>query len=278
MSAARRITVCCIKWGEGYGVDYANVLARGVRDHLSIPHRFVCITDHAEGLDPAIQAIPLPDFPLDRGKWTKGMWPKLVMFQRSVFPDDDLVLYVDLDVMITGGLEPLVERVLKRGGLHIIREWNPTLYNVVPTPLRPDRGSNSSVVGFIPGEQRHIWDRFIPDPDGNFVRHRNDQRFINAHATGKQYWPGSWCQSFRRSCVWHYPVNRIFPTPTLPRSARILVFHGRPNPTELLGPSGRRWGTKWKFGTEPVPWVQDYWARHSRAEEGGSGSAANPDG
>lgn len=256
------ITICCIKWGEGYGVDYANVLARAVRDHLAVPHRFVCITDQAEGLDPLIEPVSLPPIPLDRGKWTLGMWPKLVMFERSVFPGGDLVLYVDLDVLITGDLEPLVRRVQERRGLHIIREWNPTPYNVVPRALRPDRGSNSSVVGFFPGEQRRIWERFIADPEGSFVRLRNDQRFINAHATDKQYWPAAWCQSFRRSCVWYYPVNRIFPTPTLPRRARILVFHGRPNPTELLGPSGRRWGTKWKFGTEPVPWVQDYWSRY----------------
>jgi hypothetical protein len=275
--SAPRITVCCIKWGEGYGVEYANVLARAVRDHLSLPHRFACITDHAHGLDPAIVAIPLPEFPLDREKWNIGMWPKLAMFEPSVFRDDELVLYVDLDVMIVGRLEPLIERVRERGGLHIIRNWNPTPYNVVPTALRPDRGSNSSVVAFVPGEQRHIWDRFIPDPDGNFVRFRNDQRFINAHAVGKQYWPGAWCQSFRRSCVWHYPVSRIFPTPSLPGRARILVFHGRPKPTDLLGPSGRRWGTKWKFGTEPVPWVQEYWAKYSDGDFGNPPTSAVPE-
>lgn len=259
----RRVTVCCLKWGPAYGLDYANVLYRAVRHRLDRPHRFVCITDDGEGLDPGIEVAPLPDFPLPRELWGQGMWPKLSLFRPGVFPDDDLVLYVDLDVMITGGLDPLVERVERKGGLHIIREWNPTLYNVVPVALRPDRGSNSSVVAFVPGEQRHIWRAFEADPEGSFERLRNDQRFINAHARGKHYWPQAWCQSFRRSCVWHYPVNLLFPTPTLPGRARILVFHGRPNPTELLGPPGRRWGTKWKFGTQPVPWVGEYWERYS---------------
>jgi len=258
---ARRITVCCLKWGEAYGTEYANILHRAVRQHLADPHRFVCITDHSEGLDASIEVIPFPDdFPLPRGVWGKGMWPKLLLFRPGVFADNELVLYVDLDVMITGALGALVERVRQMSGLHIIREWNPTLYNPVPVALRPDRGSNSSVVAFLAEEQRHIWEAFASDPEGAVERWVNDQRFINAHAHGKHYWPQAWCRSFRRSCVWHHPLGRVF-APKLKGGTRVLVFHGRPNPTDLLGPPGVRWGTKWKWGDQPVPWVQAYWER-----------------
>ena len=54
------VTILCMKWGRMYGPDYVNNLARGVRRHLSRPHRFVCFTDDASGLDAGVEALPLP--------------------------------------------------------------------------------------------------------------------------------------------------------------------------------------------------------------------------
>ena len=44
--------VVCIKWGNKFGADYVNSLYRMVEKNLTIPHRFVCFTDNAEGIDP----------------------------------------------------------------------------------------------------------------------------------------------------------------------------------------------------------------------------------
>ena len=255
--------VVCIKWGKGYPGTYANILYRSVRDHLSLPHRFVCLTDDPSGLDAGIETMAIGDFPLPRESWARGMWPKLVMFRKGLFPDNATVIFLDPDIVITKPIDPMIEHVRKKGGLHIIREWNPALLKVLPVSWRPDRGSNSSVVAFIAGAQTHILDRFLEDPQGYFAMHYNDQNFINAFAADKNYWPYSWCQSFKRSCVWYPPFNRIFRKPRLPKAAKIMVFHGEPNPADLVRDDNSRWGSKRKFGFGPVDWVKEYWTRYA---------------
>ena len=47
--------VICIKWGTKFGADYVNRLYKMVEKNLSIPHRFVCFTDNAEGLIEGIE-------------------------------------------------------------------------------------------------------------------------------------------------------------------------------------------------------------------------------
>ena len=50
--------VVCIKWGNKFGADYVNSLYRMVEKNLTIPHRFVCFTDNAEGIDPGVEIRP----------------------------------------------------------------------------------------------------------------------------------------------------------------------------------------------------------------------------
>ena len=37
--------VVCIKWGEKYSAEYVNRLYGMVQRQLSLPHRFVCLTE-----------------------------------------------------------------------------------------------------------------------------------------------------------------------------------------------------------------------------------------
>ena len=46
--------VLCIKWGNKFPADYVNKLYRMVERHLSLPHRFVCLTDNTTGLNSEI--------------------------------------------------------------------------------------------------------------------------------------------------------------------------------------------------------------------------------
>ena len=58
------VLVMCMKWGKAYGPEYVNRLRNGVARHLSYPHRFICFTDDAEGIDPGIEVFPLPSLGL----------------------------------------------------------------------------------------------------------------------------------------------------------------------------------------------------------------------
>ena len=90
------LTVWTICWGDKYSDYYVQRLQREVRKYLSIPHRFICITDrHIDGVD----AMPFPEnYP--------GWWSKVALFKVATAQN----LWLDLDVVITGDLDPLVEQ------------------------------------------------------------------------------------------------------------------------------------------------------------------------
>ncbi len=260
----RPISVVCLKWGTPYPPEYVNVLQRAVKSQLSYPHRFVCITDSSAGLSDDVQVMPLPEIPIERPKWQSGYWPKLAIFKKGLFADNEIILYLDVDILIDQPLDAFVDLLDREKGLRIIREWNPDIWQLLPVGFRPDRGGNGSVIGFIASEQTHLFSDFAADPHGVDNKFGIDQIYITRQAANRKYWPDGWCASFRRSCVPHWPLNLFWPTIRKATGARIFVFHGTPNPTDMVADGEYRWGTKWRYGFGPVKWVQDYWRSHSR--------------
>jgi hypothetical protein len=261
-----RVAVGCVKWGTRFGPDYVNVLFRAVREHMRYPHRFVCLTNEPEGLDPTIEAMPVPDFGLPQSEWTKrGCWPKTALFAPGVFEDDEIVLYLDLDVMIVGGLDPFIDLVRERPAFYTLREWNPLLWRLVPLSYRPDRGSQGSVYVWKAGMQRHVFHDFHANVEYVRANFWSDRFYLPKVAIGETYLPYAWCVSFKNACVQPYPINHLLPPKPPPPEAKILVFHGLPRPIDLMGRPGERWGSKRRSGRQPVPWIRDYWSRYGGA-------------
>lgn len=258
---AFRVVVGCVKWGTRFGPDYVNVLYRGVREHMGQPFRFLCVTEQPGGLDPGIETVPFPDFGLPPDQWRKGSWPKISLFAPEVTAGDEIVLYFDLDVMIVGPLDPLVDLARAAGGFHTLREWNPKLWRALPLAWRPMRGSQGSVYAWRAAEQRHVFAHFRAHTAYVRANFKSDRFYLPEIAVGATFLPYDWCQSFKNACVWYWPLNHLF-APAPPEGARVIVFHGRPRPLDLMRPPGQRWGSKRKFGTRPVPWVRDYWTGH----------------
>ena len=99
--------IICMKWGTKYGPEYVNRLANMVRRNMTIPHRFVCMTDDATGLDPRIDARPLPDFD-DPGGPERG-WRKISTFRRPLFDLVGPTLFLDLDIVIVDSIDCLFD-------------------------------------------------------------------------------------------------------------------------------------------------------------------------
>lgn len=94
------ITFACVWRDHGYyTAEWITKLAAGVKRHYPHPHRFVCLTDYAEPIEGA-ETIKLEH------NWPK-YWSKIELFRPNLF--DGPVMYFDLDVLITGSLEPLVQ-------------------------------------------------------------------------------------------------------------------------------------------------------------------------
>lgn len=242
------VNVLCIKWGKKYGPEYVNVLRNMVARHLKRPHRFVCLTDEPDGIDSGVEVKPIPKIgfaPFDqREPWTFAHgWLKLTSFAE---PLHDLVgptLFLDLDIVIVDDLDPFFE---VPGEFVVIREWD-----------KSDGTGNTSCYRFNIGAHTDALDYLKRDYPKATQLVRNEQEFITGFLArqGKlSYWPEAWCQSFKRHCL-PSALASWFSEPTLPQGARIIAFHGKPNPPDAIaGVSG-----KWYRRVKPTAWVAEHW-------------------
>lgn len=235
----KRNTIVCMKWGVKYGPDYANRLFRMLEHWMRGPFELICFTDDSTGLLPEINHRPLPEVSIPPGSPERG-WNKVGMFHPEIGLPERPVLFLDLDVVLTGEMDILFEI---EGDFLICNDWN----------WRKPGVGNSSVFRFVPGTQDHIWKIFEENPEAIKLRHRNEQEFVTAEANGLRFWPDELCRSYKRHCL---PGGLLKPflSPRLPDGARVLIFHGDPKPEDAVaGRSG-----KWYRPIRPAPWLESY--------------------
>lgn len=229
-----------MKWGTRYAPEYVNRLWHMVERHLRRPHRFVCFTDDASGLETGIEVRPLPQSEAKLG--TGLFWRKLGIFANPLADVTGTVLWLDLDVVIVDDLEPLFELP---GDFYIIREFS---------RRAGAQAGNSSVMRFEAGAHRYLLDRFYADPAAANARFAGDQDFICAHVRQRAMWPDGWCVSFKGDCVPPFPLCYV-QTPRLPPGAKIVVFHGHVKPPD----AARGCRTSGIRRCRPTPWIAEYW-------------------
>jgi hypothetical protein len=242
------VNVLCIKWGNKYGADYVNRLQSMVSRHLKRPHRFVCLTDDAVGIGTAVEVFDIPkvgfaDFDA-RLPWTKGHgWLKLTSFHAPLYDLTGTTLFIDLDVVIVGSLDEFFDAP---GEFVVIKEWD-----------KKDGTGNTSVYRYEIGAHQDALQHLAANKDAAMATVRNEQEYITGYLArqGKlRYWPDAWCRSFKRHCVRRGPVQWFKP-PQIPEGAKIIAFHGKPNPPDAIaGVSG-----KWYRRVLPTAWVAEHW-------------------
>ena len=88
------LTVWCVLTGDKYVDNDVRILRDMVSRNLALPHRFLCLADRQiEGVDTLISQLEWP-----------GWWLKLALFWVSRGQN----LYLDLDSVVVGPLEPLL--------------------------------------------------------------------------------------------------------------------------------------------------------------------------
>jgi hypothetical protein len=91
-----------VRGHRNYGVEYVERLRNMVARHTSKPFEMVCLTDRPLDLPGDIRAIVPPD--VSGFAW----WQKVNLFHYDgMFPGR--VLYLDLDVIVTGDLDPIID-------------------------------------------------------------------------------------------------------------------------------------------------------------------------
>ncbi len=250
---AEPVNVVCLKWGTLYDAHYVNVLRRMVARHLSRPFRFLCFTEDARGLEEGVEVHPLPEFPEPPWEYARfcSAWRKLALFRQGLAGMQGKVLFLDLDVVITGSLDAFFEYSPE---LAMIENW-----------YQPGRRvGQASVMCFEAGQPQALLDRYLQDPLSVLQQYRTEQAYISGELGAQRcvFFPSSWCVSFKKHCMprglrrWRASEN------TPPESARIVVFHGRPNPPDaLIGSWGKAvpWYKRWYKRLQPAPWIARYW-------------------
>lgn len=243
-------TVICMKWGTLYDAEYVNVLHNAVRANLSLPFQFICLTDDDRGLDTRIEAFPIPEFGLTPKQWQGGGWPKLSVFLGDLYGLSGRALFIDLDMIIVGDLEPFFTY---GSGIVVIDEgeWR----------QRPP-STMSSIFAFDIGAHEQLVDKMQENPEGMEMQYGYEQNYIHGEAETINYWPQSWLASFKRHLRRPLIIDRILPPKAHSKKVRVVVFHGTPRPRDLVEASRGNRDRFPHYVRAPVPWIADYWHKH----------------
>ena len=219
--------VLCLKHGDKYSAKYVNTLYSMVKRNLTIPFTMVCLTDNKKDIDKDILCLDLP-------KELTGWWCKPYMYSADLpLAKNSTILYMDLDVVISGNLNRLFEYETDKWC--VIRDFT--------RAMQPNwQKYNSSVIRFKLGQLNQVWTDFIKDPQKIIRSHFGDQDWLYTatHQTNPAtLWPDEWIRSWK----WEIRTDRALQSG--PKGNRkfhkvedvvpgseccITVFHGDPNP------------------------------------------------
>lgn len=214
------------------------------RRHLSIPHSFACITDDPTGLDlelvrPVELWPDMGDIPNPHGPREPACYRRLKLYSHHAADlVGERILAIDLDMVLTGDLAPLVDRP------------EPIVLLATDAPNIPVNGSLQLIT---PGAFPEIWDSFDPATSPALARragcYGSDQGWLSyqlLHGCLKDR-AGTWTAGEGGDGVWFYGAHmrRYMRQSKLPPGARLISFHGR--------------GLPWGASEQLVPWVQKFY-------------------
>lgn len=247
------VNVVCLKWGEAYGPEYVNHLYNMVRRNLSYSFRFICLTEQSEGITPEVEIFPLPEFEEPPWQYARycSAWRKIALFKPDLAGMQGKVLFLDLDVVITQSIDALFFYSNK---LTIIENWY----------QKGRLAGQASAFCFTAGQPVALLDQYLDDPIKVLEKYRTEQEYITGALgiNGFDFFPEFWCQSFKKHCMPN-GVKRFFSSKVRqPHDAKIIIFHGRPNPPDAInGTWGKKmpWYKRWYKRVPATTWIADYW-------------------
>lgn len=232
--------VVCMKWGTKFKPEYVNNLYHMVKRHLTIPFRFICMTEVADGIEDGVEIRPLPDFKEPPPEYLKhcSAWRKIALFDEQVFDLTGKILFFDLDVVVIDNIDCFFNFSDK---LAIQENWS----------QRNRLIGQSSVFCFEIGKYTHLLEKYRQQQDEVLKNNRTEQLYITRElGEGNfDFFPDGWCKSFKFHCMPGGVLNSFMQPTKIPKDAKVIVFHGNPNPHDAIAGV---WGT-------PVPWYKRFY-------------------
>lgn len=244
--------ILCMKWGNLYHVDYVNVLFSACKKYITGDFRFVCLTDDPAGLAMGVESFPIPEIGLSPIHFKVGAWPKIAVFLEDLYGVTGRAIFIDLDTYI--GLP--IDDMFCYPGEFVAIDSRPWRYKEGPPRTM------SSIFSFEIGTLGYIARKLSADVNGNFSTYRIEQDFLHAVVPKITYWPQEWIVSFKYHLRQPLIVDRFRAPHRPPPGAKIVAFHGKPRPADLLGGYSGNWDLFPHYGAGPVAWMRDYWLEH----------------
>ena len=225
------INVVCVFWGTKFPVEYVHNLKSMVERNTTIPHNFICLSD--KKVKDVETRILKPGY--------EGWWNKLQLFDLGQALGERVV-YLDLDTLITGNIDWLLQYRGNFMGIEDVGAVNPHqphLKNVLQT----------GVMAFSASMNARIWNELSIRSEFR-DKFRGDGECLNAFLNPlnrdllQHLYPG-------RLKSYKYQVYPNRPD----KKTSIVCFHGRPSIIQAMSESI----TTPMATYEPQEWIKDYW-------------------
>lgn len=237
------ITIVSWRWTDGkcdrrFDPEFVNVHRAMIARNLKQEHRYVCITDNPDGIEG--ETYPLWDdlsslYSLV-GRELPSCYKRLKIFDGATtramgIADGERVVSVDLDVVITGQLDPLFDRPENFVGWKVPGGRHRTVLNGTIFMQRAAR-------------MEHVWNQFDPRVSPGIAR---SQDYFGTDQAWLSYLLARNCAGWtRHDGVMAYSTDcRLIGR--LPSHAVLVSFHG-----------GKR--NPWDASVQrEAPWIKNYW-------------------
>lgn len=199
---------------------HVNTLARACARHLS-GHRFVCVADKSDGLEPHVEWLKTPDAAAalselrsPEGERFPSCYRRLWVFSEEARVLGDHILTTDIDAVVLRDLAPLFDTPGDFVGWRPYRDWGRRLRFGGGTYL------------LRTGTRTEVWTRF-----------RGQESIVEARAAGFRGSDQAWLsyllaekEPYFGKDAGIYSVRDLGPGLNLPSDARIVHFNGHTKP------------------------------------------------
>ena len=213
-------TIICMKWGKRYSSVFVNRLYKSIIKHTKNKTQLICFTDDTNDINPDVMCKPLPSINLPK-TITSTPWRKISVWQHPLFEVSGDILFLDLDLIITGNLDRFFS--YKPGKYCVIENW---------TQLGLGIG-NTSCFRFPTVKYKFIFDEFQKNPEEIWKKYHIEQIYLSKKIKDPIFWPDDWCKSFKHNLLPIWPL-RIWKPAKLPSDTSIVAFTGKPDPDDVI--------------------------------------------
>jgi hypothetical protein len=209
-----------MKWGSRYGPEFVNRLYSSIMRHTTRPTKLYCFTDVDKDIHPKVICKPLPEINLPE-TISLTPWRKLSVWQQPLNNLKGDVLFLDLDLVITGNLDMFFD--YKPGKYCVIENWTQIGQNI----------GNTSCFRFPIGKYDTVFTKFQKNPIKIWKKYHIEQIYLSKEIKDQIFWPSDWCKSFKHNLLPKWPI-RIWKAADLPEHTSVVAFTGKPDPDDVI--------------------------------------------